>query len=112
MVEVAPAAFERLGAEVSVIGDQPRRDEHQRGLRRDRPRGSSRGRYRRAAPTSASRSTATATACSRSTRAGREIDGDQIVAILALHLGVDLVAVTQMTNHGFHSLMAERGIRV
>jgi phosphoglucosamine mutase len=43
---------------------------------------------------------------------GALVDGDQIVAILALHLGVDLVAVTQMTNHGFHSLMQERGIRV
>jgi phosphoglucosamine mutase len=43
---------------------------------------------------------------------GELVDGDQIVAILALHLGVDLVAVTQMTNHGFHALMQERGIRV
>jgi phosphoglucosamine mutase len=43
---------------------------------------------------------------------GREVDGDQIVAILALVLGVDLVAVTKMTNLGFHQLMAERGIRV
>jgi phosphoglucosamine mutase len=43
---------------------------------------------------------------------GELVDGDQIVAILALHLGVELVAVTQMTNHGFHSLMQDRGIRV
>jgi len=43
---------------------------------------------------------------------GSEVDGDQIVAILALHLGVDLVAVTQMTNAGFHRLMQERGVRV
>jgi len=43
---------------------------------------------------------------------GELVDGDQIVAILALHLGVDVVAVTQMTNHGFHALMAEHGIRV
>jgi phosphoglucosamine mutase len=43
---------------------------------------------------------------------GQEVDGDQIVAILALHLGVDTVAVTQMTNLGFHRLMEERGIRV
>src|SRR5204863_3811857 len=33
---------------------------------------------------------------------GEVVDGDQIVAILALHLGVDLVAVTSMTNLGFH----------
>ncbi len=43
---------------------------------------------------------------------GNEVDGDEIVAILALHLGVDVVAVTQMTNLGFHRLMAEKGIRV
>jgi phosphoglucosamine mutase len=43
---------------------------------------------------------------------GNTVDGDQIVAVLALHLGVDLVAVTSMSNLGFHRLMAERGIRV
>jgi len=43
---------------------------------------------------------------------GNAVDGDQIVAILALHLGVDLVAVTTMTNLGFHRLMADQGIRV
>jgi phosphoglucosamine mutase len=43
---------------------------------------------------------------------GELVDGDQIVAVLALDLDIDLVAVTQMTNHGFHSLMRERGIRV
>jgi len=43
---------------------------------------------------------------------GNEVDGDQILAVLALHLGVDLVAVTQMTNLGFHRLMAESGVRV
>jgi phosphoglucosamine mutase len=43
---------------------------------------------------------------------GNLVDGDQILAILALHLGVDLVAVTSMTNLGFHELMAQRGISV
>jgi phosphoglucosamine mutase len=43
---------------------------------------------------------------------GRAVDGDQILAILALHLGVDLVAVTVMTNLGFHRFAAEHGIRV
>jgi phosphoglucosamine mutase len=43
---------------------------------------------------------------------GDVVDGDQILAILALHLEVDLVAVTVMTNLGFHRLMEERGIRV
>jgi phosphoglucosamine mutase len=43
---------------------------------------------------------------------GRLVDGDRILAVLALHLGVDLVAVTVMTNLGFHRFAAERGIRV
>ena len=43
---------------------------------------------------------------------GEPLDGDQILAVLALALGVDLVAVTAMTNLGFHRLMAERRIRV
>ena len=43
---------------------------------------------------------------------GTMVDGDQILAVLALHLGVELVAVTVMTNLGFHRLMDERGIRV
>jgi phosphoglucosamine mutase len=43
---------------------------------------------------------------------GEIVDGDQIVAILALDQQVDQVAVTVMTNLGFHALMAERGIRV
>jgi phosphoglucosamine mutase len=44
--------------------------------------------------------------------AGDPVDGDQILAILALDLNVDLIAVTVMTNLGFHRLMGERGIRV
>jgi phosphoglucosamine mutase len=43
---------------------------------------------------------------------GNPVDGDQILAVLALDLGVDLVAVTVMTNLGFHRLMGERGIKV
>jgi phosphoglucosamine mutase len=44
--------------------------------------------------------------------AGEVVDGDQILAICALALDVDRVAVTTMTNMGFHRLMEERGIRV
>src|SRR5205807_3290797 len=45
-------------------------------------------------------------------REGHAVDGDQIVAILALHKRVDLVAVTAMANLGFHRLMEQHGIRV
>jgi phosphoglucosamine mutase len=41
---------------------------------------------------------------------GGVVDGDQIVAILALHLGVDSVTVTPMTNGGFLELMSANGI--
>jgi phosphoglucosamine mutase len=43
---------------------------------------------------------------------GARLDGDQILAILALALDVDLVVVTVMANLGFHRLMGEHGIRV
>ena len=33
---------------------------------------------------------------------GEAVDGDQILAVLAIHLEVSLVAVTVMTNLGFH----------
>jgi phosphoglucosamine mutase len=43
---------------------------------------------------------------------GDVVDGDQIVAVLALDRKVDLVAVTVMANLGLHRLMAENGVRV
>ena len=43
---------------------------------------------------------------------GSPVDGDQILAVLADDLGVDLVAVTAMTNLGFHRFAEERGIRI
>ena len=43
---------------------------------------------------------------------GDAVDGDQIIAILALDQKVDTVAVTVMTNLGFHALMREQNIRV
>jgi phosphoglucosamine mutase len=43
---------------------------------------------------------------------GGVVDGDQIVAVIALDRGVELVAVTSMANMGLHRLMAEHGIRV
>jgi phosphoglucosamine mutase len=43
---------------------------------------------------------------------GAPVDGDQILAVLANDLDIDLVAVTVMTNLGFHRLMAEQGRRV
>lgn len=111
MFEVAPAAFGRLGADLVVVGNEPdgtninrgcgatdlsllsrlaREEDVDLGIAFD-------GDGDRMLAVDAS---------------GAELDGDQILAILALHLDVDLVAVTHMTNLGFHQLMAERGVRV
>jgi phosphoglucosamine mutase len=43
---------------------------------------------------------------------GDVVDGDQIVAVLALDRNVDMVAVTLMANLGLHRLMEQHGIRV
>jgi phosphoglucosamine mutase len=108
---IAPAAFRRLGAEVQAIADEPngtninlgcgatdlallqetvRSGEFDLGIAFD-------GDGDRMLAVDA---------------AGEPVDGDQIIAVLALHLGVDTVAVTRMTNLGFHRLMEEHGIRV
>jgi phosphoglucosamine mutase len=111
MYEAAPAAFARLGAHVVTIGNEPDGANINVGcgatdlslLRRTVERGefdlgvAFDGDGDRMLAVDA---------------AGNELDGDQILTVVALHLGVDLVAVTEMTNLGFHRLMEERGVRV
>jgi phosphoglucosamine mutase len=111
MYQVAPAAFERLGATVTVVGDRPDGTNINEGCGATDLRLLSRVVPEEGAQLGVAfdgdgdRMLAV-------DAAGNEVDGDQIVAALALHLGVDLVAVTQMTNLGFHRLMRERGVRV
>jgi phosphoglucosamine mutase len=45
-------------------------------------------------------------------RTGAIVDGDELIALAATHLGVEGVAVTVMTNFGFHQAMEARGIEV
>jgi phosphoglucosamine mutase len=45
-------------------------------------------------------------------REGAVVDGDELLALAALHRGVDGVAVTVMTNYGFHAAMKHAGIEV
>jgi phosphoglucosamine mutase len=45
-------------------------------------------------------------------RTGAIVDGDELIALAAKHLGVPGVAVTVMTNYGFHTAMREAGIEV
>jgi phosphoglucosamine mutase len=45
-------------------------------------------------------------------RTGTVVDGDELIALAARHLGVDGVAVTVMTNYGFHVAMRDAGVVV
>jgi phosphoglucosamine mutase len=45
-------------------------------------------------------------------RTGTVVDGDELIALAAPHLGVDGVAVTVMTNYGFQQAMEAAGIDV
>ena len=108
---IAPKAFEQLGARTTTIGDEPdganinvgcgatdlralqqtvTREEADLGVAFD-------GDGDRMLAVDAN---------------GEVVDGDQIVAILAVHRGVEVVAVTSMANLGLHQLMADHGIRV
>ncbi len=103
---IAPQAFEGLGAEVVAIGDKPDGYEHQRRLRRHRPARAPGGRRRRGVrPGGGVRRRRRSDAGGGRARRGGGRRRD--LAVLALDLGVDLVAVTQMANLGFHRLMAE-----
>jgi phosphoglucosamine mutase len=108
---IAPRAFQRLGAKVTAIGDAPDGDNINVGcgatdlaLLQETVRN---GRFDLGVAFDGDGDRMLAVDGN-----GDVVDGDQIVAVLALHLGVDMVAVTTMTNLGFHRLMEERGIRV
>ncbi len=45
-------------------------------------------------------------------RTGAVVDGDELIALAATHVGARGVAVTVMTNFGFHTAMREAGIEV
>jgi phosphoglucosamine mutase len=45
-------------------------------------------------------------------RTGAVVDGDELIALAAKHLKVEGVAVTVMTNYGFHTAMRDAGIEV
>jgi phosphoglucosamine mutase len=111
MYEVAPAVFRRLGASVVSIADQPDGTNINAGCGATDlgllARSVAAGEFDLGVAFDGDGDRMLAVDA-----AGNEVDGDEILALLALHLGVDLVAVTQMTNLGFHRLMAERGIRV
>ena len=108
---LAPQAFEQLGAEVTAIGDEPDGTNINVGcgatdlsLLSDTVRA---GRFDLGIAFDGDGDRMLAV-----DERGEPVDGDQILAVLALALGVEGVAVTTMTNLGFHRLMEEQGIRV
>jgi phosphoglucosamine mutase len=108
---LAPAAFERLGAEVHAIGVEPDGSNINVGCG-----ATDLAALRRLVP---ERELDLGVAFDGDgdrmlavDERGEPLDGDQILAILALSLGVELVAVTVMTNLGFHRLMADNRVRV
>ena len=115
--QAAPEIFRRLGATVTVLADAPDGRNINAGC------GSTHldllidDASARAATTSASPSTATATACWPSTATASIVDGDELIALAALSLRergrlTGGVAVTVMTNYGFHAGMREAGVEV
>jgi phosphoglucosamine mutase len=108
---IAPKAFEQLGARVVTIGDEP----DGTNINVDCGATDLRALQRAVIEADADLGVAFDGDGDRMLAVderGEPVDGDQIVAILALARGVDMVAVTSMTNHGLHRLMAEHGIRV
>ena len=108
---IAPTAFERLGAEVTAIGCEPDGTNINVGC------GATDLSTLQQAVTSSGADLGVAfdgdgDRMLAVDARGEVVDGDQILAILMLHLGVDLVAVTVMANLGLHRLAEERGIRV
>ena len=108
---LAPEAFERLGAQVHAIGVEPDGSNINVGC------GATDLDALQQLVTSASLDLGVAfdgdgDRVLAVDERGLVVDGDQILAILALALGVELVAVTVMTNLGFHALMDDRGVRV
>jgi phosphoglucosamine mutase len=108
---LAPQAFEQLGAEVSAIGNDPDGTNinvgcgaTDLGALADLVRG---GGFDLGIAFDGDGDRMLAV-----DEQGEPVDGDQILAVLALDLGVDAVAVTTMTNLGFHRLMEEREVRV
>ena len=108
---IAPQAFEQLGAQVETIGAEPDGTNINVGC------GATdlRALQHKVVETGAALGVAFDGDGDRMLAvdgSGHVVDGDQILAILMLHLGVDLVAVTVMANLGLHRLAEERGIRV
>jgi phosphoglucosamine mutase len=115
--QVAPEIFRRLGAEVTTIGDAPDGRNINEGV------GSTHVEALAAAVRDGGHDLGFAfdgdgDRVLAADRTGAVVDGDELLALAALHLRDagrlpgDGVAVTVMTNYGFHAAMREHGIEV
>ena len=108
---IAPTAFEQLGAEVTAIGSDPDGTNINVGYG-----ATDLGALQQAVPSSGADLGIAFDGDGDRMLAvdarGEVVDGDQILAILMLHLEVELVAVTVMANLGLHRLAEEHGVRV
>jgi phosphoglucosamine mutase len=109
--EIAPRAFDQLGADVTSIGAEPDGTNINQGY------GATDLRALQQTVTSNSLDLGVAFDGDGDRMLAVDenaaiVDGDHIIAILALHLGVELVAVTVMSNLGLLRLLDDRGIRV
>jgi phosphoglucosamine mutase len=114
---VAPEIFRRLGANPTVIGDAPDGRNINAGC------GSTHLEPLREAVAAGGHAVGFAfdgdgDRVLAVDRTGAVVDGDELIALIALHLRAagrlagDGVAVTVMTNYGFHAAMREVGIEV
>jgi phosphoglucosamine mutase len=109
--EAAPAIFRRLGADVDVVAAEPDGrninagcgSTHVEGLS---PRMAGSG-YDAGFAFDGDGDRVLAV-----DRTGVVVDGDELIALAALHLGAEGVAVTVMTNYGFHTAMRAAGVEV
>jgi phosphoglucosamine mutase len=111
MSEIAPGAFRRLGANVIAVADQPDGSNINVGCGATDLSLLSRVVQKQRADLGVAFD-GDGDRLLAVDAEGNSVDGDQILAVLALHLQVDVVVVTSMTNLGFHHLMSEREIRV
>ncbi|HUE25373.1 MAG TPA: phosphoglucosamine mutase [Solirubrobacteraceae bacterium] len=113
----APEAFRRLGAEVEVLADEPDGRNINNGC------GSTHldlllGRMKQGDHDVGFAFDGDGDRVLAVDRSGAVVDGDELIALAAIHLrdhgrlAGGGVAVTVMTNYGFHSAMADAGIEV
>jgi phosphoglucosamine mutase len=108
---IAPKAFEQLGAEVTAIGSEPDGENINVGYGATDLAALQQVVTREGADLGIAFDGDGDRMLAVDAR-GEVVDGDQILAILMLHLDVELVAVTVMANLGLHRLAEEHGIRV